>query len=726
MSPVALLLLPALFGSAAGHAMMTVPPGRQFVHGVSIDPKGLDRLRVAQRGHRRRRRGKAVAKARGHGLCGDDGGRALFSSPGSAYGAAAPTATWTEGATVDVEVVVTAHHLGWFEFRLCAEDPAASELTQACLNEHALADLDAAGASFAGVVDGTCCSNGGSCSPEDANEDRFMVPDFGREETYALRYVLPAGVTCDHCTLQFTYVTGNSVDNYPEAFWNCADVAIVADGAPTAAPQAVVAPAPTDSASEPPTGDPRSRCCWWTVDDPLGDQCASCDSALEASCAASRSKCEGGCGGTYCPYDASWTPAPSAAAASAGCRCGAISALVSDAWCEAVACDAAYADFCALRCPDSDPAPAPTASGEDPAPAPTASGEPGCVDSTSWYYKKSKNTCEKYVTKKSKNCKKEGRISFITLDSAPNSDAPREVVWDGDALYDTMTLADVLEVMTETDPTWDNEHDWQRVKIVALQDYAAANSKRFLWAFGGWSDLTKTIEDDQVDAVVEDLVALLALGGADGVDFDWEHLSQYRDSDPDLHAQQRVVVGKVIVALKAALVEAGMEDMWICYTPRYNAFFPTTGSTYGQNNIMTDGEGIDIFDYVVANSAYGVDAVDYVHLMMYDLDATTAFADATESYFVQAHYDAVVQSHVDYGIPLEKIVMGFEPGPQAYTGVWGGLDHDKATIDALHAAGIGGVMFWAMNDPKTADGANGNGETVGANSAALANYAAAL
>ena len=286
------------------------------------------------------------------------------------------------------------------------------------------------------------------------------------------------------------------------------------------------------------------------------------------------------------------------------------------------------------------------------------------------------------------------RAAPITLDSAPNSDAPREVVWDGDALYDTMTLADVLEVMTETDPTWDNEHDWQRVKIVALQDYAAANSKRFLWALGGHSDLTKTIQDDQVDALVVQLVQLLALGGADGVDFDWEHLSQYRDSDPDLHAQQRVVVGKVIVALKAALVEAGMEDMWICYTPRYNAFFPTTGSTYGQNNIMTDGEGIDIFDYVAANSAYGVDAVDYVHLMMYDLDATTAFADATESYFVQAHYDAVVQSHVDYGIPLEKIVMGFEPGPQAYTGVWGGLDHDKATIDALHAAGIGGVMFW--------------------------------
>ena len=37
-------------------------------------------------------------------------------------------------------------------------------------------------------------------------------------------------------------------------------------------------------------------------------------------------------------------------------------------------------------------------------------------------------------------------------------------------------------------------------------------------------------------------------------------------------------------------------------------------------------------------------------------------------------------------------------------------------------AAIGGVMFWAVNDPKVAS----NGKTVGENSIALANYAAAL
>ena len=35
-------------------------------------------------------------------------------------------------------------------------------------------------------------------------------------------------------------------------------------------------------------------------------------------------------------------------------------------------------------------------------PAPTAS----CSDSTTWYYKKTKNTCGAYVAKKTKNCKK--------------------------------------------------------------------------------------------------------------------------------------------------------------------------------------------------------------------------------------------------------------------------------------------------------------------------------
>ena len=107
--------------------------------------------------------------------------------------------------------------------------------------------------------------------------------------------------------------------------------------------------------------------------------------------------------------------------------------------------------------------------------------------------------------------------------------------------------------------------------------------------------------------------------------------------------------------------------------------------------------------------------------LRYDIDAREGFAEATEGYFVEEHYDAVIESSLPY-IDVSKIVMGFEPGPQAYTGKWGGEEHDRATIALLRPV-IGGVMFWAVNDVKVSPQ---NGRTVGQNSNALAAYAAGL
>ena len=82
---------------------------------------------------------------------------------------------------------------------------------------------------------------------------------------------------------------------------------------------------------------------------------------------------------------------------------------------------------------------------------------------------------------------------------------------------------------------------------------------------------------------------------------------------------------------------------------------------YGSAPFRTDGEGIDVVTYVVENSAYGVNAIDYVHYMMCrrpastpstrlvslltsradDINAQEGFPGAPEQYFVQEHYDAV-------------------------------------------------------------------------------------
>ena len=106
-----------------------------------------------------------------------------------------------------------------------------------------------------------------------------------------------------------------------------------------------------------------------------------------------------------------------------------------------------------------------------------------------------------------------------------------------------------------------------------------------------------------------------------------------------------------------------------------------------------------------------------------DINAQEGFKNAPEQYFVLDHYNAVIDSSLAY-IPAEKIVMGFEPGPQAYTGVSGGVEHEKSIISYLNGR-VGGIMFWAVNEGASG-GPNGNGQTTGANSVALANYAAAL
>jgi len=58
----------------------------------------------------------------------------------------------------------------------------------------------------------------------------------------------------------------------------------------------------------------------------------------------------------------------------------------------------------------------------------------------------------------------------------------------------------------------------------ALLQHVADNGKKWIWAIGGWSDLTKTIRMDQIDTFVEKCVELLQFTG-DGIDFDWEHLA---------------------------------------------------------------------------------------------------------------------------------------------------------------------------------------------------------
>jgi len=217
------------------------------------------------------------SQAGGHGLCGDLGGRNGFMA-GGAYGPTVPRAVYKQGAPMQVKVLVSAYHAGWFEFRLAKPSPANQAvdttvpITQDLLNVNLL-EIDPTTPSYAKVIDyehmkgyngnggeykcarsgghtdatsttpqqvwpfGTCCNGGGTCSAPSANTHRYIIDDdipftnVHSKKLYDIRLKIPTSVgTCDRCVLQWAWTTANSQGTYPEAFWNCADIKIESAG----------------------------------------------------------------------------------------------------------------------------------------------------------------------------------------------------------------------------------------------------------------------------------------------------------------------------------------------------------------------------------------------------------------------------------------------------------------------------------------------------------------
>ena len=301
--------------------------------------------------------------------------------------------------------------------------------------------------------------------------------------------------------------------------------------------------------------------------------------------------------------------------------------------------------------------------------------------------------------------------SFLTLDKSPNAETPGKKQWDAKSIYESMTGADVISVMTKTDPAWQNQNEWQRVKIQALIDECHAQNKKFIWAIGGWSDLTKTISDEQIPAFVNYCVNLLEVSG-DGIDFDWEHLSD----NPEISRQQRQILGKILPTLRKALDEKGMNDKLLGYTTRFNAFWNNSNRPEGATEFPSEGEGIDIANAAKAAGTSLNNCVNWVNIMMYDVPASDAGAQGET--FELENYKQVLTSFEKY-VSKDKIVMGFEPGGQAAGGIWEGVEVDKQAIDYIKANGYGGIMFWAVNQPKL----NGSEEITGQNAQELAGYA---
>lgn len=233
-----------------------------------------------------------------HGLCGDPAGQDDHMVGGKSY-TGEIVATYQSGSTIDIEIGVTAHHNGHFEFYLCNKgdlaDPSGP-ITQDCLNKYPLKRTE--GFPATNPVDPSYpnryyldpkCSLSQESFPE-AGITAFKVP--------TMRFDLP-DIECEHCVLQWYWVTANSclapgyreyswpsthsecggdggsvgwwaphlsdceTKGYPEEFWNCADIKLVRDGptnAPTEEPVTTQAPTIRSNDDEPvPTQAPTSQ-----------------------------------------------------------------------------------------------------------------------------------------------------------------------------------------------------------------------------------------------------------------------------------------------------------------------------------------------------------------------------------------------------------------------------------------------------------------------------------
>ena len=207
-----------------------------------------------------------------------------YDQPPNAIGGTMPTniqGTFQMGGTIEVDVVLTAHHMGHFEFHACPLSTAGVIPTQACFQSNPVKVIR-------DVLYG---------APVDVNyPHRAYIPPLtypgiindngGTVPGTLYRYVLqlPENLQGNLVLLQWYYLTGNScqhpgyetypfpsawggnlpgntgpcnVDDSdggsgtPERFWNCAEISIVSSG-PVAPIPSIPLPAPSPPITNPP------------------------------------------------------------------------------------------------------------------------------------------------------------------------------------------------------------------------------------------------------------------------------------------------------------------------------------------------------------------------------------------------------------------------------------------------------------------------------------------
>jgi len=237
-------LLITFIGMALSHGRIMEPPGRSSLHRFPNDPAIAPFWADITPNYNDNELfcggfWNQVSNDYRCGVCGDDYNEARPRSNelGGKYGSSGIIPrTYSSGQLIPIKIQITAHHRGYFQFKICKIESGQATEDEKCFNSNKSILL---------------FKNG---------ENKFSIDNYKPEGStgsgtgywYDMEVRLPEDLECNHCVLQWRYHTGNnwgSDENgeglghgYQEEFYGCSDIEIIntSGSTPTTSTQATV------------------------------------------------------------------------------------------------------------------------------------------------------------------------------------------------------------------------------------------------------------------------------------------------------------------------------------------------------------------------------------------------------------------------------------------------------------------------------------------------------
>jgi len=217
-----------------GHGRIMSPPGRSSLKSFKNDPAVApfwDLIVPNYNDHELFCGGFSTQVSNGYkcGICGDNyiESRPRANELGGTYGShGIIPRTYSSGSLIDIEIQITAHHQGFFQFKICKMEKNMIMEDEACFDNSD---------SIVYFADGSSQYSITNLFPTLPNQSGYW---------YDMQIRLPNDLECDHCVLQWRYHTGNSWGTdadgnsgiglgLQEEFYGCADIEIISTSNPT-------------------------------------------------------------------------------------------------------------------------------------------------------------------------------------------------------------------------------------------------------------------------------------------------------------------------------------------------------------------------------------------------------------------------------------------------------------------------------------------------------------